>query len=124
MNIKPILEILEKEQPKVESIIEKNGICSILTQSFSNSDYGNIHIRFYIQYNELRISHLFLIKQNQGTGTKLLQYFIKNAEEMGLEKISILNVRKNNIPMKKLCIKFKMQRIIIDNEFVNYTLIL
>lgn len=120
IDIEKLIAILTEEQPTIEFCCPLSDLIgySIGTTNYSDSDYGNIHIRFYIKNNSLKITHLFLIKQSCGTGTKLIKFFIEQAKLNNYEKIEIVNVKSTNILMKRLCKNFQQEKI--NDDFVNY----
>ena len=120
IDIEKLKAILTETQPTLEFCYPLSGLVgfSIGTTSYSDSDHGNVHVRFYIKDNSLRITHLFLIKQSCGTGTKLIKFFIEQAKLNNYEKVEIVNVKCSNIIMKRLCKNFQQEKI--NDDFVNY----
>jgi hypothetical protein len=105
-----LVEILETEQD-VEIIFfegsttEKIGMRDKDDDSFKED--GFLKINFIIRDEELKFTNLFLKKPNQGTGTKVIEWFIKYCNNKNIDSILITGVNEANLISVKCCEKFK-----------------
>lgn len=81
-------------------------------------------IVFDILDNELAVRWIYLNKQNQGFGSMIVQWFIDYCDCIGLRKISIRSVGKDNRGMIALAEKFGFQVIKEKSDSFDYGLVL
>lgn len=73
------------------------------------NDDARPHIRFVIDDKELKITHIYLIKQSQGLGTKIIDWFIKYCKLNSISKISIAQIDPSNNNMIHLAEHFNFK---------------
>ena len=84
-----------------------NKSMELRTDDIAMSDYDVFYLRILFNGEEYRITHFYL--KNKGYGRVILNMLINFAQKQKFKNISVVNVDKDNIAMRKVCEGFNVK---------------
>ncbi|MZP31035.1 hypothetical protein GTO91_15055 [Heliobacterium undosum] len=118
----PLKEMIEKEQ-EIQTILKKseNNIYIVPLKEATNSS-NFLQITFRINEETLVLSWLYLLHENKGTGSRIIEWLINYCTMNNLNIFKIVNVERNKKGMRELCKKYNFFEIKCKEEFSDYYL--
>lgn len=120
-DFKPLQEIVEREQG-LKTIIQQTGD-NISIKPINDVVINNrfLQITFRIYRETLILSWLYLLYEGRGTGTKIIEWFIKYcSKNNNINILKIVNVQKDKTQMRQLCIKFNFVENKSNDDFSDF----
>jgi hypothetical protein len=121
INLKLLVE--EEQGVKVTIKSSTNNSSNINIQPVVDNEDESIFLKitFRVDGNKLVLSWLYLLDQGKGTGTKLINWFIKYCEHKKLNRLYIVNVQDDKVGMLRLCKKLGFIRRNENQDYQDFS---
>lgn len=122
-----LIKLIEREQDlKIEfvegSTNEKVGMRERGDDGWKENNFFKLNFR--VSEEEIRFTYLYLKKQKQGTGKKVIEWFVRFCNKKNKDSLLITGVNKSNIISVRCCEKFvglwENEREDDNKTFVDY----